>query len=1111
MADIEVAGLVAKIALDDTGVNKSMAELSRSMKLAQSEFQAAGAKLGDFGKSTDGLKVKAESLTKQIGIQQQMVDKLRAEHAKAAAEKGEDAKQTQNLAVKLNNAEAQLARMTNELKSTNAEITRQSSAWTKMSDALKPVGDQMQAAGKKMTDAGKTLSVAVTAPITAMGASIIRTGMEFEAAMSKVAAISGATGDDLKAMTDQAKELGATTVFSASQAASGMEFLARAGWDAQEIMAAMPGMLDLAASGALDLGEAADITSNIMSAFGIEAAKAGNVADILAVANANANTNVQQLGQAMTYLAPTAATMGQAIEQATAAVMIMSDAGIQGEKAGAAFATSLQRLAKPTREMENTMRDLGITFFDSQGVMKPMTQIVAELEKATAGYTNEQKAAALSTIFGAEAYKNWAVLVETGSEALARNVEMLENADGAAKAMADTMMDNAKGTWIEFKSAVEGLSIALSDHLLPIFSALVLKLTEWARWFGELDPAMQKVILAVAGIAAAIGPALVVIGALVQSAGTIITSFAAVSAAIVKAGGVMAVLTGPVGIAVAALAGLVAAGIAVYANWETIKEYGMRIWDSISAYVMPVVDAIAVFIQDTFEDLAEWWRQIWPDLKDAFVNIWTGISFVVGPILDGIVAIFQATWPYIQNIVVAVWDVIKTVTRTTLDILTSLVNVFAALFTGNWSMLWNNIKNILSSAWEAFGAIVNGATKIILNIIGGLIASIVAYFENLARNMVTYGNNMVQGLGQGILNMTGWIKEKVLVFVTSIADTIKGFFGIHSPSTLLAEYGRYLVEGLWQGIQSMIGWITEKVTSFSSGVADAIKQFFGIASPSKLMTEYGVFIAQGLGEGIKAASSVAISAATSMANGVIGAVNSALSALNQLTGGSLQVPTISGPKYGSDGYPVGMPDWLKPKTGTGGSEDAKPDRGRNPYDKNDKDYGSDGRYVWDEKAGRWWDNEDGMWEGGGTNPGGVGQDSRYKEVKEREKREREVRDKVKDVVDKVKDTIKDVFDRIPGLATGGTVLRGGLTLVGEKGPELLNLPRGSQVVPNYELPNIGGAAIDYDALAQAMARVIKPSVTQYNSFYSPKALTPSETARRNQQALRQMGLEWGWN
>lgn len=335
----------------------------------------------------------------------------------------------------------------------------------------------LSAAGLGSTIGGVAIAMAGMAGIAvgvgAAVAGVVSAGASYEAQMSKVKAISGANGKEFEMLKAQAKQLGSDTKYSATEAAEGMEFLARAGFKTGDIMKAMPGMLDLAAAGALDLGQAADISSNIMSGFGIEAGKAGHVSDVLAKAAASANTDVSQLGEAMKYLAPTAKSVGWSMEESTAAVMALSDAGIQGSLAGQAFGSSLTRLASPTKKMHKVMDSLNLSFFDSSGVMKPLPQLVGELQQKTSGLTMEQKASALSTLFGAEAYKHWAVLIDKGGDALGKNTEMLKNADGAAKQMADTMNNNLSGAWKGFESKLETLAITIYEKISPALQALV--------------------------------------------------------------------------------------------------------------------------------------------------------------------------------------------------------------------------------------------------------------------------------------------------------------------------------------------------------------------------------------------------------------------------------------------------------------------------------------------------------------------------------------------------------------------------------------------------------------------------------------------------------------
>src|SRR5690625_107206 len=307
----------------------------------------------------------------------------------------------------------------------------------------------LQTFGRGMTSFGRGMTMRVTTPILGAGAAALKVGMDFESGMSEVQAISGATGEQLEQLEEQARTLGSETRYSATEAANGMSFLARAGFEVNEITAAMPGLLDLAASSNMDLGRAADIASNILSGFGYEAGEAGRVSDVLAKGASSANTNVEQLGGAMQVVAPIASTLGLEIEGMTAAVGLMSDAGIQGEQAGRMLRQGFLRLADPTGKAADLVEELGINVFDADGNMKEMDGVVAELEKGLKGMDAQTKAAALSTLFGAQSTAGWSALLDRGSDELAEYTEELQNSEGAAAEMAKVMQDNAKGAITE--------------------------------------------------------------------------------------------------------------------------------------------------------------------------------------------------------------------------------------------------------------------------------------------------------------------------------------------------------------------------------------------------------------------------------------------------------------------------------------------------------------------------------------------------------------------------------------------------------------------------------------------------------------------------------------
>ena len=324
----------------------------------------------------------------------------------------------------------------------------------------------------------------VTKGIAAIGigklfSEAVKTGMDFEAQMSRVKAISGATGEEFAKLKEQAKQLGADTAFSATEAAEGMENLASAGFSTSEIIAAMPGMLDLAASSGEDLANSADIAASTLRGFGLEASSAGHVADVLAKNAAATNAAVADTGEAMKYVAPVAKSMGIEFEETAAAIGIMADAGIKGSQAGTTLRGALSRIAKPTKAMQETMDSLGLSFYDSNGKMKSLADITEMLETKMSGLTDEQKNQALVTLFGQESLSGMMALMDRGSGEVRKLTDEYKNCDGSAKDMAKTMQDNLSGAVEEFGGSVESLGIEIFENIKgPLKKAVGVGTTE---------------------------------------------------------------------------------------------------------------------------------------------------------------------------------------------------------------------------------------------------------------------------------------------------------------------------------------------------------------------------------------------------------------------------------------------------------------------------------------------------------------------------------------------------------------------------------------------------------------------------------------------------------
>nr|DAP21906.1 MAG TPA: minor tail protein [Caudoviricetes sp.] len=341
------------------------------------------------------------------------------------------------------------------------------------------INTSVSTVGNKLLNVAKVAAVAGTAALVGIGKKVYDIAGGFESQMSRVQAISGATGDSFTKLRDQAIDLGAKTAFSATESAKGMEDLASAGFSANEIMAAMPGMLNLAAVSGGDVALAAENSAAALRGFGLEASQAGHVSDVFARAAADTNAEVADMGEAMKYVAPVAHSMGLSIEEVAASVGILSDAGIKGSQAGTTLRGALARLAKPTAAMKDTMANLGLSFYDSNGNMKSLTDQVGMLQKAFKGLTPEQQQNALVTLYGQESLSGMMALVAAGPDKLNKLTKSLENSNGAAEEMAKTMQNNLKSKVEQLGGALESVAIRIGDRLFPLIAPQIEKLTTW--------------------------------------------------------------------------------------------------------------------------------------------------------------------------------------------------------------------------------------------------------------------------------------------------------------------------------------------------------------------------------------------------------------------------------------------------------------------------------------------------------------------------------------------------------------------------------------------------------------------------------------------------------
>lgn len=420
----------------------------------------------------------------------------------------------------------------------------------------------------------------------------IKIAIDFEQAMLNVkSVINGITDEQFKALNNEAKRLGATTSFSASEAAEGMKYLGYAGFSTNQIIAAMPGLLDMARAGVVDLGKASDISSNILSAFGISASEMGRVADTLTMAFTTSNTTLESLGYTMGEVAPIAKEAGMSLEETAAMAGLLGNIGIQGSKAGTQLKAMVNRLSAPVGPAQKMLESLGVTVKDSAGNLRPMIEVLADMEKATAALGNADRLAAYKTIFGEEPIAGLSELVDkAGTGEIAKYIDIIKNSSGKASQVAAIQMSGLKGSLDELSSSIEGIAISFGTLMIPAIKTAAQVLTTLTGGINNLLE-NHKGLVEILKIGTGIVLGFVAgYKSLAFVVGAYKTAVSILTIAQLALNGAM--LANPVGLIIG---GIAAAGVAVYGvvkNWDKIKEYFANLWGGIKQTFFDALEAI---------------------------------------------------------------------------------------------------------------------------------------------------------------------------------------------------------------------------------------------------------------------------------------------------------------------------------------------------------------------------------------------------------------------------------------------------------------------------------------------------------------------------------------
>lgn len=580
----KVKGITIEFNGDTTKLGKAINDVEKKTKSVDDELKAVNRALKFNPGSVELWSQKQQLLTQKVGETKQKLDLLKqAQEQMDGNDVDKNSQEYRELQREIVETESKLKHFEKQLKDVgNVKLTA--------------LGNELKQTGDKMKNAGKNATTYVTAPIAAGFGAAVKKTMDFDSAMSQVAATMGKTTKDMESeqvsvdgfsgsLRDLAVEMGSKTAFSATEAAEALNYMALAGYDAQTSADMLPKVLNLAAAGNMDLASASDMVTDSQSALGLSLEETDTLIDQMARTSSKSNTSVEQLGSAILTVGGTAKVMKGGTEELNAVLGVLADNGVKGAEGGTALRNILLSLGSPTDKAAKQLEALGVSVYDSEGKMKDMRDLMPELNAALSQLTDEERTQAIASIFNKRDLKSVNALLSTSTDRWDELSGAISDSGGAAEQMADTQLDNLGGSLTILKSALEGLAINVGDVLTPYIKKLAEWVTSLVDKFNGLSPTAQTVIVAIAGIAAAIGPLLVITGVMLSSIGQLLIAgpkIISMFGAIGKAFGVLkaALLSNPwVLVAAAAIAAIVL----IIKNWDKIKAFFVKLWASIKA------------------------------------------------------------------------------------------------------------------------------------------------------------------------------------------------------------------------------------------------------------------------------------------------------------------------------------------------------------------------------------------------------------------------------------------------------------------------------------------------------------------------------------------------
>lgn len=729
--------VVARVGLDDRGFQEGVQKIQRSLKVVQSEFAAASSKLGDFGKTTEGMRLKADSLNRQMEIQRTKVDSLKRAYEESVATKGEDAKATENLKIRLNYAITEMNNMENELNDLNDQIRIQSNSFTQLGTKLDEIGSKFKRVGDGFSNVGETLGKTVTAPILAAGAGLFKLASDFDEASDSIRIGTGATGDALLGLEEDFKSVYQsvdTSIGEASQVIADLN--TRTGLSGESLQNLSTQMIKLGKVTGEDINTLIPAATRMFGDAGISANEYANALDYTFKVSQSTGIGVSKLQELMTQFGGPLRQMGFDWQTSAAMLGKFEKEGVNTELVVGSLRIALGKMAR-------------------EGISEPNKALQVMINRIKeAGTAGEANALALE-MFGAKAGPDMAAAIREGRLNLDELIQSLKNSpESIEKVYSDTADAAEQFAVLKNKLAVslEPLAKTLFEavnNAMPSIERLIESITKIIERFTSLSPAQQDMILKMALIAAAIGPVLMAVGNLISIGGSLFSTLGSISTAIGAAGGAsgalgaaFTALTGPVGIIIGAIAGLTAVFVALYKNNEDFRNNVNETWNEVKEIISGIIEVIKELFSAFIDFAIILWEKYGEDLTRIVSSAFSVISSVISTVLNAIKDIikiitslikgdWQGVWEGIKSLTSNLWNGIKSIIESVLGLIKNIITLQLKYIKDFVSGIWNGLKTLTSTVWDGIKSAIEKPINAARDTVKKAVDAIFGFFKNL--------------------------------------------------------------------------------------------------------------------------------------------------------------------------------------------------------------------------------------------------------------------------------------------------------------------------------------------------------------------------------------------